>query len=286
MIKNSIKTDYFLRIFLILLGSMIIAIGINLFIVPNKLLAAGFSGISIILQYLTGISSGIYLLLLNIPVFFMAMKKIDREFAIVSLIGMLSLSLFLVITRPLSGVIEIKDTLVAAVYGGLFNGIGAGIIFRSRGSTGGTDIISIIFKKQFEISVSSVFFLINGIIILINATIDSYVLAVYTLISIYIATFIMNKILVGLDKKKLLLIVTEKEDDVSRAIMENTRRGVTFLDGVGGYTKKRRKIIYCVVSSRQLAQVKKILIDVDKKSFMSIIDTSEIHGAGFKKPVF
>ncbi|MTI48275.1 MAG: YitT family protein [Firmicutes bacterium] len=286
MIKNSIKTDYFLRIFLILLGSMIIAIGINLFIVPNKLLAAGFSGISIILQYLTGISSGIYLLLLNIPVFFMAMKKIDREFAIVSLIGMLSLSLFLVITRPLSGVIEIKDTLVAAVYGGLFNGIGAGIIFRSRGSTGGTDIISIIFKKEFEISVSSVFFMINGIIILINATIDSYVLAVYTLISIYIATFIMNKILVGLDKKKLLLIVTEKEDDVSRAIMENTRRGVTFLDGVGGYTKKRRKIIYCVVSSRQLAQVKKILTDVDKKSFMSIIDTSEIHGAGFKKPVF
>lgn len=226
------------------------------------------------------------MLLLNIPIFLIGLKKIDKDFAFVSIIGMASLSFFLILTESFSTTVRVDDTLASAIYGGLFNGIGSGIIFKNRGSTGGTDIVAIILKKHFEISVSSVFFMLNAVIVLLNATFDSYVLAIYTLISIFIATTVMNKIMVGFDKKKLLLIVTKKEEEVSKALMKKIKRGVTFIDGAGAYTRKKRKIIYCVVSTRQLAQVKKILDDVDKKSFMSIIDTAEILGEGFKRPVF
>ncbi|MTI66111.1 MAG: YitT family protein [Firmicutes bacterium] len=284
--QRLISKEMLKRLFGVIIGTLILSVGINTFIIPHKLLAGGVAGIAIILKYLTNIPTGIIVFLINIPIFILGTKKIDKNFAFISLVGMLSLSGFLVLTEPLSNVARINDILASAIYGGLFTGLGTGIIFRMRASTGGTDIVSILLKKQFEISVPSLLFSMNVVIVLVGSFISSYVLAIYTLIGMFISSTVANKILTGLDTKKLLLIVTKHEDTVSNAIIDEINRGVTFLDGAGAYTRKRRKIIYCVVTKRQLAKVKKIVEDTDKNSFMSILDTSEILGHGFKKPVF
>lgn len=286
MVKKLFKLEWIKSSITIILGTLIMAIGINAFIIPHNLLAGGVSGIAIIFQYLTKISSGIFVLLLNIPIFIFGVKEIDKRFTFVSFVGMLSLSIFLIITEPLSNTIWVKDILASSIYGGLFVGFAAGVIFRVRASTGGTDIISVIVKKKFEISISSMLFVMNAFIVLMGASLSNYTLAIYTLINMFIASVVMNKIIVGIDKKKLVLIVTKEDERMSKNLMDRVNRGITFLEGEGGYSRRKQKIIYCVISSRQLAQVKEIVNEVDPAAFMSVMDTSEIHGSGFKKPVF
>lgn len=286
MAKKILKAEWLKSSIVILLGTLIMAIGINAFIIPHNLLAGGVSGIAIILKYLTGLNTGIFVLLLNVPIFIFGIKEIDRRFAFVSIVGMLSLSFFLYITEFLSETMWIEDILASTIYGGIFLGFSSGIIFRFRASTGGTDIVSVIMKKKFEISISTILFVTNVIVVLINATISDYTLAIYTLISMFIASTVMNKIIIGLDTKKLVLIVTNNYEDLSVALMERVNRGITFLEGEGAYSKRKQKVIYCVVSTRQLAVVKNVVKDIDDEAFMTVMDTAEIHGSGFKKPVF
>ncbi|MGO1369635.1 YitT family protein [Senegalia sp. (in: firmicutes)] len=286
MAKKLLKVEWLKSGIVTLIGTLIMAIGINAFIIPHSLLAGGVSGIAIILTYLTGLNTGIFVLLLNIPIFIFGIKEIDRRFAFVSMVGMLSLSFFLYVTEFLTEVMWIEDILASTIYGGLFLGFSSGIIFRFRSSTGGTDIVSVIVKKKFEISISTILFVTNVIVVLINATISDYTLAIYTLISMFISSTVMNKIMIGLDTKKLVFIVTNNAEDLSTALMERVNRGITFLEGEGAYTRRKQKVIYCVVSTRQLAVVKNIVKDIDENAFMTVMDTAEIHGSGFKKPVF
>ncbi|MGO1528630.1 MAG: YitT family protein [Senegalia sp. (in: firmicutes)] len=286
MAKKLLKVEWLKSGIVTLIGTLIMAIGINAFIIPHSLLAGGVSGIAIILTYLTGVNTGIFVLLLNIPIFIFGIKEIDRRFAFVSMVGMLSLSFFLYVTEFLTEVMWIEDILASTIYGGLFLGFSSGIIFRFRSSTGGTDIVSVIVKKKFEISISTILFVTNVIVVLINATISDYTLAIYTLISMFISSTVMNKIMIGLDTKKLVFIVTNNAEDLSTALMERVNRGITFLEGEGAYTRRKQKVIYCVVTTRQLAVVKNVVKDVDENAFMTVMDTAEIHGSGFKKPVF
>ncbi|MGO1371658.1 MAG: YitT family protein [Senegalia sp. (in: firmicutes)] len=286
MAKKLLKVEWLKSGIVTLIGTLIMAIGINAFIIPHSLLAGGVSGIAIILTYLTGLNTGIFVLLLNIPIFIFGIKEIDRRFAFVSMVGMLSLSFFLYVTEFLTEVMWIEDILASTIYGGLFLGFSSGIIFRFRSSTGGTDIVSVIVKKKFEISISTILFVTNVIVVLINATISDYTLAIYTLISMFISSTVMNKIMIGLDTKKLVFIVTNNAEDLSTALMERVNRGITFLEGEGAYTRRKQKVLYCVVTTRQLAVVKNVVKDVDENAFMTVMDTAEIHGSGFKKPVF
>ena len=286
MAKKLLKVEWLKSGIVTLIGTLIMAIGINAFIIPHSLLAGGVSGIAIILTYLTGLNTGIFVLLLNIPIFIFGVKEIDKRFAFVSIVGMLSLSFFLYVTEFLTEVMWIEDILASTIYGGLFLGFSSGIIFRFRSSTGGTDIVSVIVKKKFEISISTILFVTNVIVVLINATISDYTLAIYTLISMFISSTVMNKIMIGLDTKKLVFIVTNNAEDLSTALMERVNRGITFLEGEGAYTRRKQKVLYCVVTTRQLAVVKNVVKDVDENAFMTVMDTAEIHGSGFKKPVF
>jgi len=286
MAKKILKSEWLKSSVVILLGTLIMSIGINAFIIPHNLLAGGVSGIAIILKYITGLNTGIFVLLLNIPIFIFGIKEIDRRFAFVSIVGMTSLSFFLYITEFLSETMWIEDILASTIYGGIFIGFSSGVIFKVRASTGGTDIVSVIMKKKFEIGISTILFVTNVIIVLINATISDYTLAIYTLISMFIASAVMNKIIIGLDTKKLVLIVTNNYEDLSTALMNSVNRGITFLEGEGAYSRRKQKVIYCVVSTRQLAVVKNVVTDIDEDAFMTVMDTAEIHGSGFKKPIF
>lgn len=275
-----------IRFIWITIGALIMAIAINLFIVPHHLVSGGVTGLSLILQYLTGIKAGVLILIINIPLFLIGMREINREFILTSLYGMLSLSIFLVLTEKYSSYVIVEDLLASCIYGGLFSGLGAGIIFRQSASTGGTDIVAVIMKKRYDISISSIGFVLNAFIVLMGAFTVNYTIAMYTLINMFIFAKVFDVLLQGFDRRKMILIITDESENMAQAIMKELKRGVTYLEGEGAYTKNKKKIVYCIVSQRQMADLKRIINQIDPKAFMSIIDTSEIHGLGFKNIEF
>lgn len=278
------KKEIAIRIFGVIAGSFLCAIAINAFVIPHKLLSGGVSGIALIIQYITNFPSGYAIFLLNIPIFIIGLKKMDKDFIIFSLIGMIFFSSFLVLTRGISEKLIVNDILLSTIYAGVLNGIGGGIVFRNRASLGGTDIIAVVLKRAYGIKISTLSMIINTLVVMIGLTINSIEAAMYTLIFIYITSVVINRVIEGFDRNKLLFIVTEKEKEVSEAIMKELGRGVTFFYGEGAFTGEDKKVIYCIVTLSQLTKTKKIISDIDSAAFMSIIDASEVRGSDFKEP--
>lgn len=283
---NEKSVEWIKRIIKIVLGCFFIAIGINLFITPHQLLSGGISGIALLLYYVTKLPVGLWVIALNIPVFIIGLRKVNLEFTLISLFSMLLFSALLMVTTPLQQFIKVDDLLASCVLGGMFSGLGSGMIFRQRASLGGSDIVSIVLKQKYEIGISTLMFGINLFVVAMGSIFNSLTLSVYTLISMYISSSVVNLMLNGLDRKKMMIIVSEKGEECAKALLGSMRRGITVLDGYGAYTQKNKKVLYCTVSSRQLSSVKKILIECDPGAFISIIDVSEVQGRGFKKPVF
>ncbi|GAA0125449.1 MULTISPECIES: YitT family protein [Clostridium] len=268
----------------IILGSFVSSIGINMFLIHAKLLSGGVTGVALIFQYLFKIQAGYIILLLNIPLFILSFKKLDKKFTIYSLVGTLSLSLSLILTSSISNILNITDTLLYCLYGGVLNGIGFGLIFAHHGSTGGFDIISMLIKrKHTTLNIGKISFGINLIIVSISAFVFGLTSALYTLIAMYTTAFVLDNVVKGLNQTKSVFIITNKEDLVSNFLMKNLHRGVTYLYGEGAYSKDQRRILYCIIPLSQLPELKNIVTSIDEKAFISISDTSEVHGRGFKQ---
>ncbi|BDR83781.1 transporter [Clostridium tetani] len=273
------------NIIFIILGSLISAIGINTFIVNASLLGGGVSGVALILEYTANIPTGYSVFLINLPLLYLSYKKMDTRFTINTIIGSVSLSIMLILTRPLQQVVVLDDILLLCIYGGILNGVGVGLSFSNQGSTGGLDIISSVIKKNHEnFDIGKISFGFNFLIVLAGAFIFDIKIALYTLVSMYLTATMIDKVVKGFDKKeKLIFIITEKEEEVSQWVMEALGRGVTFLNGEGAYTAKSKKVLYCVVSLSQLPQLKQMVKQIDNHAFISILDVSEVQGKGFKK---
>jgi len=286
--SGSVFKELFKKIALITLGSLILSIAINLFVIPNKLLGGGLSGIGLILQYIFNFPMGITILILNIPLLLLSIFKINKRFTAFTVLGTISLSIFLILTAPLNNVllpVEESYRLLYCIYGGVLSGIGLGIVISNEGSTGGMDIVAIYAKKKYGIEVSIVSFTTNFLIVAVGSVLFDFKVGLYTLISMYISSAVMEKVINGLNRRKMLLIVSEKEKEVSDAIMNNCNRGVTILYGEGAYTSHRKNVMYCVVSLGQLPQIKRVIKTIDQEAFISIIDIAEVQGNGFKSPI-
>lgn len=266
----------------IILGSFIISIAINCFVVKAKLLSGGVSGISLILQYITKFPAGYTVLILNIPLLILSLIKINRRFTIYTIIGTLSLSFFLIITASLEMFIPVTDPVLLSIYGGTLNGLGIGIVFSNHGSTGGLDIVSALLKQKYEqFDIGKISFSINIIIVAIGSLLFSLSVGLYTLFSMYLTSYFIDKVINGFNRRKLLFIISDKEKEISSIIMKEVHRGVTFLYGEGAYTGEEKKILYCIVSLNQVPKVKQLVKETDKKAFISIMDVSEVEGKGF-----
>ena len=275
-----------LRIFLIAVGSVVYSVGVNVFIVPHGFLSGGVAGMAIILQYITGISSGYFVIIINIPVFIIGFKLINKDFTVFSFIGMLSMSLALIFTKNISQFYYLKDPLVSALCSGILTGTGAGIIFKCRASQGGTDIIAVAAKKKLGMSVGRMTFMINVIIVSVGLFVGSLEIAVYTMISMYMYCVVVDKAIQGFDRQKILFVVTGESEDVEEAISKKLGRGVTYLYGEGAYTGSKKKIIYSIMNARQTEEAKEFIGNIDSHAVMSIMDASEVRGKGFKQAVF
>ena len=269
-------------ILVIIIGSFISSLGVNLFLSNAKLLSGGVTGIALILQYLWEVPSGITVFLLNIPLFFVSYKYLNKRFTIYTAIGMLSFSTALMITKPLSTLVQVDDMLLYCIYGGVLSGIGSGLIFYRNGSTGGTDIITMVIRKKYSnFDIGQVGFAFNLIIVTVSIFIFGLPRALYTLISMFITSTILDKVLNGFTSKKLLLILTEKEDDIINYVIKDMNRGITALMAEGGYTRDKKRLLYVAVTTSQMISLKTKILRVDPKAFITIIDVSEVKGKGF-----
>ncbi|WP_368490911.1 YitT family protein [Clostridium sp. BJN0013] len=275
-----------LRIIFVILGSFIYSIGVNMFIIPHKFLSGGVAGIAIIFQYFTGIPSGYFVILINIPIFILGFKTIDKEFGIFSFMGMVFMALLLIITKSINVFYYLQDPLLSALCSGVLTGIGAGILFKFGASFGGTDIVAVWVKKKYGIKIGKVTFLINAIIVFMGIFIGSLPRALYTLISMYMYSVVVEKVIQGFYKEKVLFVITENSDEVEKAICKKIGRGVTYLYGEGAYTGNKKKVIYSIMNPAQIEQTKKFILDMDPRSVMSIMDVSEVRGKGFKTAIF
>ena len=275
------KYKYVLMVFMIILGGAIGGISFNVFLIPHKLLSGGVSGIALILKYIFGLNPGVLIFVFNIPIFIAGYKYVDKEFIILSLVGMTAFSVSIDAFAFLREVIYIDDVLLSCLYGGALSGIGMGIVFRNRASQGGIDIVAVIFKKYFSLNLGSTSLIINFAIVTIASLFYGLKLAMYTLVSMYVASAVLDKVLNGFGSSKSVMIITDNEQQVADAILQKLDRGVTYLDGEGAYTKNKKRVIYCIVTLNQLAKLKQIVREVDSNAFMAVSDTSEVLGHGF-----
>ena len=275
--------SFYVDVVVIILGCFISSLGVNLFLSNAKLLSGGVTGIGLILQYLWNIPSGITVFILNIPLFIVSYKFLSKRFTIYTAIGMISFSTALMLTKPLSSLVQVDDTLLYCIYGGVLSGIGYGLVFFRNGSIGGTDIITMVVRKKYSnLDIGKVGFGFNLIIVTLAAFIFGLPKALYTLLSMFITSTILDKVLNGFTSKKLLLVLTEKEEDIITYVIKNMHRGITSLMAEGGYTHNQKKLLYIAVTTSQMISLKNRILRIDPKAFITIIDVSEVKGKGFQ----
>lgn len=273
---------FYVDVVLIFVGCLIASLGVNLFLTHAQLLSGGATGIALMFEYLTGVQAGVIVFIINVPLFLLSVFKLSKKFTLYSGVGMLSLSITLIITKPFSTAIEVNDILLYCVYGGVLCGIGYGIVFLRNGSTGGTDIITMLIRKKYSnFEIGKLGFALNCIIIIVGAIIFGVPKALYTLVSIFIQGIVLDKVLKGLNSKNLLLILTNKEQDVIKYIMSDLNRGVTSLVSEGEYTHSKRKMLYCIVTTREMLSLKNKILKIDPSAFITVVDVSEVKGKGF-----
>lgn len=270
--------------FWVAMGCLVSSIAINAFLVPHHLLSGGVSGVAIIFYFLFGLPIGVQIFVMNLPLLYAAYRLIGKEYAIISVYGAVVFSVLVEATRFLSQQTLINDPIISAITGGVFTGIGSGLIFRVNGNGGGLDIIAGIVKKYYSLNFGVVGFSVNCVIMLVAAALFGLELAVLTLFSMYIAANVTDKVVEGFNRKKAIFIVSYNTDSIVETILKELGRGVTILHGEGAYTHQAKQIIFVVVSLTQIAKIKQLVNEVDPQAFMIVQDAAEVMGRGFTLP--
>lgn len=277
-INKTMKYPLF-RIFLTLVGALIASIAINGLYIPHNILSGGVTGIAILLNLKLGLNVSLFIILLNVPIFYIGYKLIHKEFILYSLLGMIAQVVFLQLTSKI--VIHSNTMLTTILLGGVMSGVGYGLIFRAGASAGGNDIISKVLNRKFSYSISTFNFAFNLLIIGLSITTFGVDKAVETLTAMYVASITITYILEGSNYKRTVFIITDKRDEVAAEINNHLGRGCTILEGLGSYTKTKKNLLYAVISINQVASLKAIVSKVDPKAFINVIETRVVFGNGF-----
>lgn len=266
----------------ITIGTIIMAIAINLFLDPNTIAPGGVTGLAIVIKKITGIPIDITNLVINIPLFILGIIILGKSFGAKTLYATVALSLFV---RLAPKTIATSDMLLAAVFGGVLMGIGLGIVFRFGGTTGGTDLAGAILSNKLKIfSTAGFMMMIDFCVVAISGISErSLETALYSLIALYILVKVIDIMLEGLGYAKAFFIISNKPDELGKTILAQINRGVTVLKGRGMYTGMDRDVLLCVVNRSQLTKLKEVVYAVDKSAFVMVTDIHEVLGEGFKE---
>lgn len=280
--KKQIKTTA-IEIIETIIGALFMAIATSIFLLPNQLSSGGIAGIATIFYYLLDIPMGTTILVLNIPLFLFAAYKLGKKFIIKTVIGTCSFSIFIDILdkfEPLT-----QDRFLACIYGGIIIGLGTAIILKANSSTGGSDLVSqIIIEYNQNIRTSNVITIIDIAIVTLNVLFFKKIeIGLYSAIVIYLMGKMIDIIFEGIYFTKLLIIISDKNQEIAEEIGEKVQKGTTGLFGKGMYTNEHKLVLLCAASRGDVARVKQIAKKIDIKSFIIIANAREVVGLGFKK---
>ncbi|WP_212903699.1 YitT family protein [Clostridium polyendosporum] len=263
-----------------LLGSALVSIGLEIFLIPNNIIDGGIVGISIISSYLTKLPLGLFIFIFNVPFFIVGYKQIGKTFTLSTLFSVICLSIGVTILHPISRITE--DILLASVFGGIVLGAGVGLIIRNGGSLDGTEIVAIILDKRMSFSIGEIVMFFNLFILSSAGFVFGWDRAMYSLIAYFIAFKVIDITVEGLDESKGVVIISESHKDITEAIIDRLGRGVTLLNGKGGYKGTPTNVIYVVVSRLEIAKLKSIVHGFDENALITI-GSVEVSGKRYKK---
>lgn len=276
-------------------GSLILALSMNIFLIPYKIAPGGVSGIATVIYHVSGerIPVGIAMLAMNIPLFLAGMKIKGRNFIIKSTLGAVFLSVIIDLTEPwISRLRDIimaasdysqTDILLFALAGGFTSGIGLGFVFKEDATTGGTDMAASLLHRAFPwIPVGTLLIVLDGLVVLLATVVfKSFRLGLYAVVTLFISAKTLDRFLDGLNFAKSLMIISKESEKIAKALMENIDRGVTGLYGKGMYTDNQYMILLCVVKKEEIHRVKNEVRKIDPNAFVLLTDVREVLGEGF-----
>ncbi len=279
--KGEIAREIISKLFFLTLGAFIFAAGLELFLLPNKIIDGGVIGISMMLTYITNGNLGLFIFCINLPFIFMALRTLGKKFVIQTFyaVGMLSVA-----TNIFHGHHATEDLLLSTVFGGIIIGFGVGLVLRNNASFDGTEMISINLAKKLKVvSVGELLMTINLFVYLCAGFLFGWDRALYSILTYYVASKVIDSVLEGLDKAKSVRIVSEKYRDIGDSIMKELDVSVTYFRTMGGYSRQEKILTYCVVNKFEMAKLKELVHSIDPKAFLVTEDVHEVEGVRVKK---
>ncbi|MFD0617389.1 YitT family protein [Paenibacillus sp. GCM10027629] len=265
---------------LVIIGSFSIAVSFNIFMLAHQIASGGVSGISILVQHFTGIQPAYTQWIINIPLFIIGVMLVGKNFGLKVLVGTFILPLFILLTKDWPTPTD--NPLLASIYGGLGIGLGLGLVYRARGSTGGLDLVAQLINRFTGLSYHLAVPMLDGIVILCAGIFLSPEKALYALIGLFVTSKTIDAIQTGFNVSKVAFIISNEAEKLQQAILNDLDRGLTELDGRGGFTGEERKILMVVLSQSEVSKLKVLVKMVDPSAFVIISDTKEVLGEGFK----
>lgn len=265
----------------LVIGTAIAAVGLELFLIPNQVIDGGVVGLAIMASFVTNWKLGIFLIVFNIPFLYLGYKQIGKRFAINTIIGICLLSLWSAFFEQFPKVTN--DPFLAAIFGGIIDGTGVGLIMRAGGSLDGTEIVAIIADRRSVFSVGEVVMFINLFILSGAGLLFGWDKAMYSLVAYFVISKMIDIVIKGLDESYSIMIVTNDPFEITKELNDKLHRGVTLLHGAGGYTGDSKEVLYTVVTRLEVDKLKEIVLEKDEHAFLTIQAVHDIMGGRFKK---
>ena len=262
-------------------GTLLGALAVNLFLVPNQLPSGGLGGLILLMHYLWNIPMGGIYFLANLPALFWLLRLYGFGGLMKTLLGIISFSLFLELTKPAIAYAPTENLLLATIYASALLGLGMGLALRVGGSTGGTSSIGKVVHHYTGYDIGKFLLMTDLVILGASAFLLSAELVLYGILGAYVLTRTIKVVQEGFSTSRCLLIISERPDDVSAAIMAEIKRGVTRLDGMGEFTGQPRPVLMCVVGETEVFKIKRLVLGADPSAFVLITDAREVSGKGF-----
>ena len=279
--ENKTYKEIVIDVFLVLLGSFILAVASAYFILPFEILTGGVAGIAVVITELTGLNSMLVIYSLMGLLFLMGAVVLGKGFAYKTILSSIAYPFFLFGLSFFPHFLQI-DLLLASIYTGILMGLGVGIVLRTGASTGGMDIPPLIIHKYTNINLSTLFLVIDGMTVILGLISFGLEKALIGLISVYISTIVIDKVMLfGGTQSKSIHIISEKYEEINKEIQLNLARGTTILTGTGGYTNESKAVIFVVVSQKQYPELHKLIHHIDPHAFVVVADATEVAGEGF-----
>ncbi|MBT2658347.1 YitT family protein [Bacillus sp. ISL-18] len=279
--KKLSKTNVLKRVIAIFIGAVLMATGLEIFLVPNNVIDGGITGISIMLSHISGLPLGLFIFILNLPFFYLGYKQIGKTFAISSVFGIIVLSVFTSLFYPIPAFTD--DILLATIFGGIILGVGVGLVIRYGGALDGTEILAILINKKVPFSVGEIIMFFNLFILGAAGFVFTWDRAMYSILAYIIAFKTIDVVVLGLEQSKSAWIFSNKNKEIGDAILARLGRGVTYMNGEGAYSGDDTKVIFCVITRLEEAELKNIVDEIDTTAFLAIADIAEVRGGRNKK---